>query len=222
MKKCIKCEKELNIDDFPKKGGNRCKSCISLYKKEYNIKNRDKLSKKDKEYYLKNKEKNKNRSNEYYKENKEKKLEYQKEYYSLNKDDISIYKISYFNLNKEKINNYKNSWQNDKRNNDPLYKLKSTISSLIYKSLKYKSFEKKDKTIDILGCSIEFFKNYLESKFTDDMNWKNHGKVWDIDHIIPISSAKNEEEILKLNHYTNLQPLDSYINRYIKRNKLDY
>jgi hypothetical protein len=38
------------------------------------------------------------------------------------------------------------------------------------------------------------------------MNWNNHGK-WHIDHMIPISSAKNEEEVLKLNHYTNLQPL---------------
>ena len=59
------------------------------------------------------------------------------------------------------------------------------------------------------------------------MNWDNYGnpsdgliepnKTWDIDHIIPVSSAKNEQELLELNHYTNLQPLCSYHNRYIKR-----
>jgi hypothetical protein len=43
---------------------------------------------------------------------------------------------------------------------------------------------------------------------------------WDIDHFIPVSSAKTEEDIVKLNHYTNLQPLCSYVNRYIKRNKI--
>jgi hypothetical protein len=63
------------------------------------------------------------------------------------------------------------------------------------------------KTIEILGCTYEYFKIYIESKFEDWMNWENQGKYngelnfgWDMDHIIPISSAKNEEEIYKLNH----------------------
>ena len=48
----------------------------------------------------------------------------------------------------------------------------------------------------------------------------NHG--WDIDHIIPLDSAKNEEEIIKLNHYNNLQPLCSKKNIIDKNRKLDY
>lgn len=59
------------------------------------------------------------------------------------------------------------------------------------------------------------------------MTWDNHGKYngelnygWDIDHIIPTSSANTEEELIKLNHYTNLQPLCSYVNRYVKKNNL--
>ena len=45
-------------------------------------------------------------------------------------------------------------------------------------------------------------------------------KTWDIDHIIPLSSAKNENELIKLNHYTNLQPLCSYTNRFIKKDTI--
>ena len=58
------------------------------------------------------------------------------------------------------------------------------------------------------------------------MNWNNYGKYngeldfgWDIDHRIPLFSAKTEEELLKLFHYSNQQPLCSKFNRDIKRNK---
>jgi hypothetical protein len=46
----------------------------------------------------------------------------------------------------------------------------------------------------------------LEKQFVVGMSWDNRNK-WHIDHIIPLSSAKTEEEIYKLAHYTNLQPL---------------
>jgi len=61
------------------------------------------------------------------------------------------------------------------------------------------------------------------------MNWDNKGLYngnfeygWDVDHIIPLSSAKTEEEIIRLNHYSNLQPLCSKINRDIKKDYLTY
>jgi hypothetical protein len=57
------------------------------------------------------------------------------------------------------------------------------------------------------------------------LNIKNYNgepnSGWDIDHIIPISSAESEDDIIKLNHYTNLQPLCSYINRVVKRDKIN-
>ena len=44
--------------------------------------------------------------------------------------------------------------------------------------------------------------------FTPEMNWSNYGKFgWHIDHIIPLDSANTEDEMYKLCHYTNLQPL---------------
>ena len=94
-----------------------------------------------------------------------------------------------------------------KYNNDILYKLKCNIKRSILKGLKGE--QKKDSTINILGCTIEEFKLYLESKWESWMTWENYGKYkknhqnfgWDIDHIIPISSAKTSEDILKLNYY---------------------
>lgn len=120
---------------------------------------------------------------------------------------------------KEKYRNYKRN----KIKTDNLFRLKISISSSIKKCIS----RKKNRTNEILGCSYDFLKFYLESKFEPWMNWDNYGLYtgeinigWDIDHIIPLSSAKTEEEIVKLNHYTNLQPLCSYINRYIKKDKI--
>ena len=62
------------------------------------------------------------------------------------------------------------------------------------------------------------------------MTWNNRGNwngipteintAWDLDHIIPLSTAKTEEDVIRLNHYTNLQPLCSYTNRYNKKDNL--
>ena len=38
------------------------------------------------------------------------------------------------------------------------------------------------------------------------MSWENRNE-WHVDHIIPLCSAKTQEELYNLCHYTNLQPL---------------
>jgi hypothetical protein len=72
--------------------------------------------------------------------------------------------------------------------------------------LNSKNLKKKLPCESIVGCTYEYLKTYLESKFQEGMSWENQG-LWHIDHIIPLSSGKNEEDIYKLCHFTNLQPL---------------
>ena len=110
-----------------------------------------------------------------------------------------------------------------------LFRLKENLRGLIRNSIKKKGLTKSKKTEDIIGISLSDFLKYLESKFEPWMNWENYGRYngefnygWDIDHIVPTSSASNEEEIYRLNHYTNLQPLCSKVNRDVKRHKVEY
>ena len=162
------------------------------------------------------------KSKNYYKDNIISKDEYHCNYRKLNSENLKnkskIYRIN----NKEKINlHFKN-----RKSIDPLFKLSTNIRSMICDCFRRNGYTKNSKTYEIIGCSFEEFKNHLESKFESWMNWDNHGLYngelnhgWDIDHITPNSSAITEEDIVRLNHYTNLQPLCSYTNRYIKKDK---
>jgi hypothetical protein len=216
---CVKCNGEKDINLFPKdknsKGGyrNDCKECR---KREYSIyrdKNKASIKERVKEWHLKNKEHNNNLSKEYYFNNLEKIKEKKREYYKSNKDKSNSRRNKYFLKHK----------------NDQIFMLKESFRRLIKDSFRRSKKSKNYKTNDILGCTYLEFKLYLESKFELWMTWENRGLYngefnygWDIDHIIPLSSAKSEEEVVKLNHYTNLQPLCSKINRDIKKDKLYY
>lgn len=83
---------------------------------------------------------------------------------------------------------------------------KSNIRGAITKAFSRNGYTKKSKTYEILGCSFEDLKIHIENQFQYGMCWENHGD-WHIDHKIPISWAKNEEEIINLSNYKNLQPL---------------
>jgi len=71
-----------------------------------------------------------------------------------------------------------------------------------------KGGQKCKKTMEILGCSLSFLKDYLESKFQSGMTWENYGK-WHIDHIRPCASfdLSDPKQQRICFHYTNLQPL---------------
>lgn len=226
MKRCSECKIEKEFNFFYKcsssKTGVRsnCIDCCKEYKsrnkdkaKEYREKNKDKIKSyhrvydpiKKKEYYEKNKETILLKSKEYYQKIRDSKLEYQNEYQKRNKDKRNLY-------------------LSERRKSDPLFKLITNTRNLIYNSFYYNGYSKMSKTEELLGCSFKEFKLYLESKFEPWMTWDNRGLYngefnngWDIDHIIPLSSATTEEDIIKLNHYTNLQPLCSKINRDIKK-----
>ena len=86
--------------------------------------------------------------------------------------------------------------------------LKGKLRSRCGTAFKRLMINKPYKTEKILGADFYEVKFYLESKFTDGMNWDNMGKYGlHIDHIKPLALAKNEKELIELCHYTNLQPL---------------
>lgn len=87
-------------------------------------------------------------------------------------------------------------------------KIGTNLRSRLNKAIKgnYKS----GSAVEDLGCSIDEFKSYIESKFQPGMTWDNWGRdTWHIDHIVPIShfDLSNRDELLKACHYSNMCPL---------------
>jgi hypothetical protein len=126
-----------------------------------------------------------------------------KKTYEKHFDKISIKKKEYERKNKIKDN----IRRKNKYHSDPSYKLKVNLRRRISFYLKSKNIIKTNTTFDIVGCSPEFLKEHIEKQFTEGMSWDLLGKHIHIDHIIPLSSSKNENELYELCRYTNLQPL---------------
>lgn len=103
--------------------------------------------------------------------------------------------------NKERLNNFQREYYKN-----PLNRLKKRLRNRAYKILKIKGLKCSSSLQKHIGCDMYYLKNHMESLFSKDMNWGNMGE-WHIDHIIPLKTAKTEEDVYNLFHYTNLQPL---------------
>lgn len=112
----------------------------------------------------------------------------------------------YRKKNKDKTNAYRRVYSKNRRKKDPLYKFKKNLRTRTSLAFTTNYWTKNSGNIDMLGTDYETAFKHIESQFTEGMTWENHGE-WHIDHIIPLSSAKTKEEMEKLCHYTNLQPL---------------
>lgn len=128
--------------------------------------------------------------------------------YQKNKEVCNKRSSEYCKQNKEKRNAYQMERHHKRKMEDPLYILKRRYRSRTRKMFRYKNFLKTKSSMSLLGCNQAEFVKYFESLFTEGMTWEKvfKGEIH-IDHKIPISLAKSEEEIVKLSHHSNLQPL---------------
>lgn len=144
--------------------------------------------------------------------------DYQKEYHQNNKESHRVRSKKHYDKNRDIIlskrvwgddnNDYQRRYRSERNTTDPIYKLINTMRSRLRKYIKLTKITKINTTSKYIGCSPSQLREHIENQFTDGMSWDNHGLFgWHVDHIIPLSSIKNEEDIIKLCHYTNLQPL---------------
>jgi len=148
------------------------------------------------------------KSKTYKEKNKEKVLISYSNYRKNNKEKMKLSRYEYRSKNKDKIKIYRTYYSDKRRKESNVVRVSENIRRRINIFLNSKKLIKNNKTFEIVGCSPKLLKEHIEKQFKEGMSWDNYGLYgWHIDHIIPLSLAKTEEEVYKLCHYTNLQPL---------------
>lgn len=189
--------------------------------REWSKKNREKKKESDriyrethreqiKEYHKKWRDKNREHLNEEarkkYKKNPQAYKERKQKYIDAHIEKVKESRHRYNIENRKKRSDY----ERNKRQNDPVYRFRTSSRNLIYQYLKKKGYNGTKTTWEVIGCDFETFLNHIQSQFQEGMTLENygHGKgKWNIDHIIPIYTAKTDEDLEKLNHYSNLRPM---------------
>lgn len=234
-KTCNKCNDEKEIIHFHKKSNSHdgyntiCIECISKQKKEYYYNNKSLIKERQKDYskqyYVNNKVEIKEHRNKYYSENKDvfanyyienrdKILEDQKKYREENKESIKKTKQEYLKNNPEKIADYRKKYYDENKDvilaNNRAWNNKNAHivawRSVLKSHLRRIGKKKEGHTIDLLGYSALELKEHIEALFVDGMYWDNHG-VWEIDHVMPVTSFDSETLPNVVNALSNLQPL---------------
>lgn len=138
--------------------------------------------------------------------------------YERDKDIILGRNKVYLESHRDEINQYKSQWQKDNKEKrrirlneryreEPNFRIAVNLRVRILKAID--NNQKTGSTLELLGCSVDFFRQYLENMFVDGMSWSNHGDVWHIDHKRPCASfdLSNPKHQRLCFHYTNMQPL---------------
>lgn len=133
------------------------------------------------------------------------KLNYRaRDFYNENKDKCRSKNRRYLKLNSDKVNSRRRKYSSN-----PQYRIRQNLSSRIRRfSINKVRFNAS--TMKLLGCSLQYFIEHLESLFDTGMSWDNYGYTgWHIDHIMPCSSfdLTNESHRRRCFHFSNLRPL---------------
>lgn len=137
---------------------------------------------------------------------KKKLLKYSQQYNKTHQKEKSKYNFEYGQANKAR----RCLRVRNRRKTDLNFKIRCNLQATLNRAIKSQNAHKSGRTMELVGCTVDFLKKYIESKFTKGMTWDNYGrKGWSMDHIKPCASFNlidhREQKICF--HYTNLQPL---------------
>lgn len=192
MKTCSKCGEPRPIDNFVKKSG-KCHTCRKEKAKLYNAASKAKRH----AYYIKNRESI---------------LQKSKKYAEINAERRREYGLAYRQKYKDRLTTRQGVYERVRIKRDPFFKLKINLRHCIANALRSKSYSKKARSHELLGTDFATVQAHLIATAVRNYGYYDPSIKYHIDHVIPNVSASTEGELIKLQHYTNLQllyPIDN-------------
>lgn len=185
------------VNEYSRKWKENNIESVKETQRKYRLKNKDKKSEYRKKYYQLHKEREKLKTREWYQ-----KVKNDPEFQRKNKERY----IKYYYENRESIIKKQTARTTHRRRTDIRIRLTNILRKRVWEALK--NNRKTNRTMNLVGCDIDYLMKHLELQFKPGMSWENYGS-WHVDHIRPCASFNLalEEEQNKCFHYKNLQPL---------------
>lgn len=196
---CRECFRDYKKKQLPKphKEKSLVRTCIQCGK-EKGIDSFISVSKKCKECVNSNKQRSKKVGREKEKAKKKEDIGYRQHFLDRKRKNTKVMKER---LEADLIKKAQKQEEEKRRyhayyHEDEQYRFKRIVRTAIYKALKKGGFSKSSRTATLLGCSYPDLLLHLGAQLSTDAH---------LDHICPCNQAQNEEELLKLQHYSNLR-----------------
>lgn len=217
---CTRCEESKPLTDFGVE--KRCKNgrmascvlCEKERKRDNYIKNRDRYRTRHKKYYLEHKDeicqREKKKNERHPETNRARVILWQKEHPEKAREKNKKWKLN--NPDRYRFNekNYRERFKDT-----PKWKLSGAMRTALNQSLRRQKNGRHWE--DLLNFTVEQLRSHLEKLFKPGMTWGNYGKVWEIDHKIPIAVFNYERpddlDFRLCWSLKNLQPLETTVNR---------
>lgn len=185
------------------------------------------------EHFERKSEATKKQMSENYRKNAAARIRHNSAYKRAHPDKVAKWSKKWYGENKEKMDDYYYAqWREEnrpkarqmvadwaKRNKtriserakqrraaNPKLTIVDSVRRLIQRAFQKRHIKKDTRTAEIVGCTWDELASHIESKFAEGMSWDNRS-LWHVDHIVPLKSASTKEDIIRLNHWSNLQPL---------------
>jgi hypothetical protein len=202
---CKKCRQEFSRKTYEKNYEKR-----RIQDKEYRENNLERIKLREQKYREKNREEIKHRIKDYYNKNPEKKQISDHKNYITHRDKILKRQNEYAKKHQGEKRSYNNEYEKNRKKIDPVFAFRRRVKNLIRSSFTGICNPNEKSNFQIVGKTPKELKEHLFETFL-----KNYGRPFElkdlsqvhIDHIIPISTAKTKEDVIRLNHFSNLQLL---------------